>query len=90
VVSAAIETLPVEVRGHDPHLALDGGSDGLDAYRALLADLDRLLADEGRGFFEIGAGQADTVMGLAAAKGFGASGHRDLSGTERVVELFRQ
>ena len=90
VESAAIATLPVEVREHDPHLALDGGSDGLGAYRALLSDLDRVLADEGRAFFEIGAGQADAVMGLAADEGFAGSGHRDLAGSERVVELSRQ
>ncbi|MEM8878628.1 MAG: peptide chain release factor N(5)-glutamine methyltransferase [Pseudomonadota bacterium] len=42
-----LECLPIEVREHDPILALDGGADGLDAYRSIIADGDRLLAPRG-------------------------------------------
>jgi len=85
-----IESLPVEVRAHDPHVALDGGADGLDAYRAVFPDLDRVLTAEGRGFFEIGFGQATDVAALAKQSGFGCLFVRDLAGTERVAVLSRQ
>jgi release factor glutamine methyltransferase len=81
--------LAVEVRGHDPHLALDGGVDGLDAYRAIVSDLDRLVAKRGSAFLEAGAGQAQAVATIASEKGWNARFHRDLAGTERVVQLTR-
>lgn len=89
VESAAIAGLQVEVAIHDPHMALDGGADGLDAYRAIFADLDRLLANGGRGFVEIGFGQARSVAQLAERQGFSTTFHRDLGGIERVAELHR-
>jgi release factor glutamine methyltransferase len=81
--------LPVEVRRHDPDMALDGGSDGFSGHRAVLGALDRLLAPNGLAFIEVGAGQADAVAGLAAALGFATRRHLDLAGIERVVELGR-
>jgi release factor glutamine methyltransferase len=84
----AIAKLPVEVC-HDPLLALDGGSDGMDAYRAILADLDRLLAGNGHAYLEVGAGQATMVSAIAARHGFNARRHLDLAGIDRVVELVR-
>jgi release factor glutamine methyltransferase len=90
IATADIAGLPVEVRAHDPHLALDGGSDGLDAVRAILSDLDRVLAEGGAAFIEIGFGQALAVNDLAAAKGFTAIFRRDLAGVERVVVISRQ
>lgn len=89
IESDAIAGLQVEVAHHDPHIALDGGPDGLAAYRAILADLDRLLAPDGRAFMEIGFGQADAVAELARSSGFGAVFHRDLGGIDRVAELRR-
>lgn len=89
IASAEIAALPVEVREHDPHLALDGGSDGFAAYRAIVADLGRLLTSGGRAFLEIGAGQAEGVRGLAAENGFTSSFERDLAGIERVAVLAR-
>lgn len=85
-----IATLPVDVRDHDPHVALDGGADGFDAIHAILADLSRILAPGGVAFIEVGAGQAATVVELAGAHGFAAGFRRDLAGHERVAILSRQ
>ncbi len=52
--SADIAGLASEVRDHDPHRALDGGSDGLDAYRALIPQAARLLAPGGALVVEVG------------------------------------
>lgn len=90
IETGVIPGLPVDVRDHDPHLALDGGADGLDAVFAIVADLDRVLADGGVGLMEIGAGQADTVKGLAEAHGYRCSFRRDLAGIDRVAVLRRQ
>ena len=89
VESGAIAGLQTEVANYDPFVALDGGDDGLDAYRAMLADLDRLSAPGGRVFFEIGIGQAADVGFLAETSGFTATFHRDLGGLDRVIELRR-
>ena len=86
VRSGDIAFLEREARVHDPRLALDGGADGLDAYRALAPEMARLLAPTGRFFLEVGAGQADAVKALAAAAGLvDLATHRDLAGIERVV-----
>ena len=60
IPSERLGALPLEVR-HDPVLALDGGDDGLDLVRALVADLPRLLAPGGRAVLELGEDQADRV-----------------------------
>lgn len=75
-----------EVRDFEPHLALDGGTDGLDAYRALARQAGTVLAPGGWLLVEVGIGQAEAVQGLFAAAGlteiFVA---HDLAGIERVV-----
>mgnify|MGYP000055944080 CR=1 FL=1 len=65
IESAQIGALSPEVRGHDPAMALDGGADGLEFYRALLAQTASLLANDGRLYLEIGAGQASAVIAIA-------------------------
>jgi release factor glutamine methyltransferase len=81
-----IAFLERETRVHDPRLALDGGADGLDSYRALAPDIARLLAPTGRFFVEVGVGQADSVKALADAAGLvDLATHRDLAGVARVV-----
>jgi len=87
IASDEIATLPVEVREHDPHVALDGGGDGLAAYRAIFADIRRVLAPGGRVFLEIGFGQAADVSRLAAEAGFDTTFESDLAGIERVAVL---
>ena len=87
--SEVIQTLDREVRDHDPLLALDGGDDGLDAYRAIVADLDRMMRPGGATFFEIGFDQAQSLSALAEQAGFAAGVHADLAGHDRVVEIHR-
>ena len=66
-----ITTLATEVHEHDPRLALDGGADGLDGYRALADDARRLLARGGRLVVELGAGQAAAVTDVFTRAGLG-------------------
>jgi release factor glutamine methyltransferase len=86
ICSGEIAGLAREVRDHDPRLALDGGADGLDAYRALAPEIARLLAPTGRFFVEVGAGQAADVIAIARSAGLiELATHRDLAGVDRVV-----
>jgi release factor glutamine methyltransferase len=86
IAAAALAALPSEVAAYDPHLALDGGADGLAAYRAIAADLPRLLARDGLFAGEIGDGQADTVAALLAAAGLAIDGVvPDLAGIARCI-----
>jgi len=84
IASAEIAGLAPEVRCHDPGLALDGGRDGLAAYRALLPDLPRLLQPNGKAALECGRGQAFLLGQIIEASGLRVeSCHRDLGGVER-------
>lgn len=79
IPSGEIDDLAPEVERYEPRLALDGGEDGLQAYRALLAELPRIMRDNGRVFLEIGAGQSDSVAFLLEESGAtGVEGLRDL------------
>lgn len=89
IPSPDIEELEVEVRAHDPRLALDGGDDGLTAYRALAALLPRRLAPGGLAALEIGIGQEKDVGRLMDEAGFTVTQHADLSGVIRVLKLSR-
>lgn len=86
VETAAIATLEPEVRDHEPHLALDGGVDGLAAYR-LLAPLIASVLKPGAGFVvEIGQGQGPSVSALLVQAGLIVHAIRpDLSGIGRAV-----
>lgn len=86
-----IAALEADVRDYEPRAALDGGADGLDAYRAIIARLDGLLAPAGLTVFEVGAGQASDVAALLSDAGFAvAERRRDLGGIERVVAARRE
>ena len=89
VASGDIPGLAPEVRDFDPHRALDGGPDGLAAYRAIAADARRLLAPHGLLVFELGAGQLDAVSSLTAAAGLAPAGacRGDLSGVPRALAV---
>ncbi len=84
-----IAGLEPEVRRHDPMGALDGGPDGLDAYRCIAADLKRVLAPGGAAFLEIGAEQQDDVSALLL-RGGAVSVQRfsDFSGRVRCLGAF--
>jgi release factor glutamine methyltransferase len=85
--SAEINDLAGEVRDHDPLGALDGGSDGLDAYRALIPQAVRLLAPGGGLALEVGHDQGADVEQLMAAAGLTLPGppRTDLAGIPRAV-----
>lgn len=81
-----IDGLQPEVSQHEPRLALDGGPDGLDAYRTIIAQLPKVLRPGGALALEVGAGQADAVAALATAAGLNILPHKaDLAGIDRVV-----
>ena len=61
----------MSVRDYEPHLALDGGADGLDFYRSVSSLWQDALAPGGRLYFEVGIGQADSVLRLMRTQGFG-------------------
>ena len=85
--SAEIAGLATEVRDHDPRAALDGGADGLDAYRALIPAAARLLAPGGVLVVEAGRGQSADIEGLMTATGLmvPAPAKADLAGIPRAV-----
>lgn len=79
------ERLPREVSEYEPADALFAGVDGLDAYRAIIPTLPRLLAPGGIGVLEIGATQAAAVGALAVAAGIDWTLRRDLAGRPRAI-----
>jgi release factor glutamine methyltransferase len=85
--SADIAGLSREVRDHDPRLALDGGADGFDAYRALIPEAAQLLAPHGALIVEAGEGQAGGIATLltAAALVVERPPMTDLAGISRAV-----
>jgi len=86
VVRGDIASLAPEVRDYDPALALDGGADGLDAYRAIAAQAHRLLAPGGRLIVELGAGQEAAVRALFTKAGLTVAAARDdLAGIPRAL-----
>ena len=86
IPSADIDTLDVSVREHEPRLALDGGEEGLDFYRAICEKWRDALAPEGMLFFEVGIGQADQVLRIMRSHGFGdIQIVKDLNNIPRVV-----
>jgi len=85
-----IATLAREVREHDPLAALDGGTDGLDAYRAIAAGSPAHLEADGAVAVEIGIGQETDVEALFAAHGLRlATTARDLAGVVRALVFSR-
>ena len=86
VATHIIEQLEREVRDHDPRHALDGGADGLAAYRAIAAIAAQVLKPAGHLVTEIGAGQEHDVSAIFAAQRLEMTGsRRDLSGIVRAL-----
>lgn len=86
IASAEIPGLEPEVRNHDPLLALDGGADGLEAYRELIPALPSLLAPGGVVALEFGIGQRRAVSALLEeARLMSVNVTLDLGGRERII-----
>ncbi len=89
VARGELAGLEPEVARHEPRLALDGGPDGLEAYRALLPDVARLLAPAGVACLEIGRGQEGPLAARSAEHGLEARERADLAGIVRCLVLRR-
>lgn len=88
IPTRSIAQLMSDVRDHEPRLALDGGADGLDCYRMILAQVRPHMNDGALLVFEVGQGQAEDVAMHAEALGFArVEIAKDLSGIDRVVVL---
>lgn len=88
IPAAEIADLAIEVRNHDPRRALDGGVDGLDAYRALIPEAAARLRTGGALIVEVGHGQSGDVEGLMTRSGFLVDFNTiraDLAGIPRAV-----
>ena len=82
---ATDDSLPPEVRDHEPAAALFAGADGLDAYRRIAPQLGGLLAPGGAAVIEIGAAQAAAVTSLLAEQGLRVAQSQDLGGRDRCL-----
>ncbi len=90
IPSDKMDLLDRDVRDFEPHSALNGGADGLDAYRAILAGVAAPLKPGGLIAFEVGCDQAEAVMEMLKKSGFErVERHRDLAGINRIVTGFR-
>ena len=87
IPSGEMSALMPEVARHEPALALDGGPDGCDAYRAILAELPRLAAPGAVAVLELGQGQAEAVAALARDAGFAGTARADFGGIPRALVL---
>lgn len=88
IESGGIAGLMAEVALYEPRRALDGGADGLEAYRRILARLPELLTSGGAAVLELGVGQSAAVGGLALRHGLHVLDvRRDLAGIERAMVL---
>lgn len=85
-----IPHLQREVRDHEPHMALDGGEDGLDFYRGLIDQLDFWLAKPGIVAFEIGIGQSEDIVRMLHNKQIHSTEvHYDFQQIDRIVMGFK-
>ncbi|MFO0389683.1 MAG: peptide chain release factor N(5)-glutamine methyltransferase [Alphaproteobacteria bacterium] len=88
IPTTSIRSLAPEVAQYEPKLALDGGEDGLDCYRNILAALPTILNQEGIAAFEVGAGQIQSVAEIASENGLQLEGMRkDMQGIPRCLLL---
>ncbi len=91
IVRSVVGTLDEDVRLYDPILALDGGEDGLDAYRAIAAGAGDHLRENGLVAYEIGYDQKETVTAIMRENGFARmEAVQDLGGNDRVLVFSRE
>ncbi|MGN7439142.1 MAG: peptide chain release factor N(5)-glutamine methyltransferase, partial [Alcanivorax sp.] len=88
IANQVVPTLSQEVQNHDPILSLDGGDDGLDAYKIIFSQIGTLFTEGGIGLFEIGYDQSEDVSRLSKTAGFLLRAvHHDYVRNPRVVEI---
>jgi len=86
IASSVVDELDPEVRYFDPRMALDGGMDGLDAYREIVALCATAMRPGSWLVFEIGYDQGEAVSSLLSASKFSfVRVHKDFSGQDRVI-----
>ena len=92
IPSIEVLNLQPEVTNHEPHLALDGGNDGLDAIHELVNTAPTYLISGGFWIIEMMAGQAEIVRSLLIANGnyTNIHIHQDYAGIERFISAQRQ
>lgn len=87
IPTSEVPLLMPEVARYEPRGALDGGSDGLAAFRQLIPLLPRLMAPTGIAVLEVGPGQLDTIAGLGRMAGMSVAARHDLAGNPRALVL---
>lgn len=90
IAAKEIALLSPEVREHDPRLALEGGHDGLDAYRSIVSRLADCLGAEGKAVLELGRGQEEAVSAMVGANGkleVAGRARPDLAGIPRALVI---
>jgi release factor glutamine methyltransferase len=91
IPSAQVPTLQPEVANHEPHLALDGGTDGLDAFRAIVKQAPQFLQSGGVLLLEMMMGQAIAVSSLLQSGDYSdVQIHEDLAGIQRFAQAYRK
>lgn len=85
IKSSEIDALQDEVKLHEPHIALDGGEDGLLFYRRIIDIAPTLLHENGRLYFEVGYDQSEDVAQLMTEQFCDVGMRKDLCGVNRVV-----
>jgi release factor glutamine methyltransferase len=88
IAAKELALLSPEVRDHDPRLALEGGADGLAAYRTIIGQLCERLSEDGKAILELGSGQEAAVSAMVnGAKGLVVAGpaRKDLAGIPRAL-----
>ncbi len=83
-----VHSLESDVSDYEPHLALDGGNDGLDFYKAIVNNISSCLKKDGLLAFEVGMGQAEDVAGIMEPFFYNIAVDKDLAGINRVVYGF--
>lgn len=84
-----INELSLTVKQHDPIIALDGGTDGLNFYREIAKNADNFLSKDGKIFLEIGFSQKHSTKEIFEQNNFKTTFHQDYSGHDRVLEAKR-
>ena len=90
IPTSQIALLMPEVVGHEPRTALDGGSDGMAAYRQLIPVLPNLLTPSGIAVLEFGTGQFEAIASMGQMAGMTVAARHDLAGNPRAMVLGRE